>query len=66
MISYQGNIGNIISLNIKKKKDEILIVIDWNYKDGWIYGHRKDNKNEKGIFQKIFFKKKVKMKIKVP
>jgi hypothetical protein len=38
------------------KKDEFLIVIDWNYKDGWVYGHRKDNKNEKGSFPKVFAK----------
>jgi len=38
------------------KKDEFLIVTDWNYKDGWVYGHRKDNKNEKGSFPKVFTK----------
>jgi len=38
------------------KKDEFLIVTDWNYKEGWVYGHRKDNKDEKGIFPKVFIK----------
>ncbi|ORX62479.1 HECT-domain-containing protein [Anaeromyces robustus] len=38
------------------RKDEFLIVTDWNYKDGWVYGYRKDNKKEKGIFPKIFVK----------
>eukprot|EP00833_Pecoramyces_ruminatium_P005683 jgi/Orpsp1_1/1179715/evm.model.c7180000070483.1 len=39
------------------KKDEFLVVTDWNYEEeGWVYGHRKDNENEKGIFPKLFIK----------
>ena len=40
------------------KKDEILVVTNWNCKKrGWVYGHRKDNKEEKGMFPKVFIKK---------
>jgi len=38
------------------EKDEVLVVTDWNYKEGWVYGHRKNNENEKGIFPKVFVK----------
>ena len=39
------------------KKDEFLIVTDWNYKEnGWVYGYHKNNEKEKGIFPKIFIK----------
>jgi len=39
------------------KKDEFLIVTDWNYSEkGWVYGHRKNNVEEKGIFPEIFVK----------
>ncbi|OUM69104.1 hypothetical protein PIROE2DRAFT_2989 [Piromyces sp. E2] len=38
------------------EKDEFLIVTDWNYEEGWVYGHRKDNEREKGIFPKVFVK----------
>jgi len=37
-------------------KNEFLIVTDWNYEDGWVYGHRKDKEEEKGIFPKVFIK----------
>eukprot|EP00833_Pecoramyces_ruminatium_P010392 jgi/Orpsp1_1/1184424/evm.model.c7180000089453.1 len=38
-------------------KDEFLVVTDWNCKEeGWVYGHRKDNKEEKGLFPKVFVK----------
>jgi ankyrin repeat protein len=37
-------------------KNEFLIVTDWNCKEGWVYGHRKDNPEEKGLFPKIFIK----------
>jgi len=36
------------------KKGEFLIVTDFDYKEGWVYGHRKDNEEEKGIFPKVF------------
>ncbi|ORX86582.1 HECT-domain-containing protein [Anaeromyces robustus] len=32
---------------------ELLIVTDWNYEDGWAFGHRKNNKEEKGKFPKV-------------
>jgi len=39
------------------KKGDFLIVTDWNYEEkGWIYGHRKDNEEERGIFPEIFIK----------
>ena len=38
------------------RKDEFLMVTQWNYKDGWVYGHRKNNENEKGSFPKVFVK----------
>eukprot|EP00833_Pecoramyces_ruminatium_P008616 jgi/Orpsp1_1/1182648/evm.model.c7180000082111.1 len=37
-------------------KDEFLIVTDWIYEEGWVYGYRKNNKEEKGKFPKIFIK----------
>jgi len=40
------------------KKDELLIVTNWNCKnEGWVYGYRKDNKEEKGMFPKCLVKK---------
>jgi len=39
------------------KIDEFLIVTDWNYSEGWVYGHRRNKKEEKGIFPKVFIKK---------
>lgn len=39
------------------KKDEFLIITDWNYGEkGWAYGHRKGNEKEKGIFPEVFIK----------
>jgi len=38
------------------KKDEFLIVTDWKRKDGWVYGHRKENEKDKGIFPRVFIK----------
>jgi len=32
------------------------MVTDWKYKKDWVYGHRKDNEEEKGMFPKIFIK----------
>jgi len=37
------------------KKGEYLIVTDWNCSEkGWVYGHRKDDEEEKGIFPEVF------------
>lgn len=41
-------------LNIRE--NEFLVVTDWNYKEGWVYGHRRSKEEEKGIFPKIFIK----------
>jgi len=38
------------------KIDEFLIVTDWNCKEGWVYGYRKNNEKEKGFFPKVFVK----------
>jgi len=39
------------------KKNEFLIVTDWNCGEkGWVYGYRKNNKEEKGIFPEVFIK----------
>jgi len=39
------------------KKDEFLIVTNWNGGEkGWVYGHRKGNEKEKGIFPEVFIK----------
>ena len=38
------------------EKDEFLIVTNWNYGNGWVEGHRKDNEEEKGIFLKELIK----------
>jgi len=37
-------------------KNEFLMVTNWNCEDGWVYGYRKDNKEEKGLFPKVFIK----------
>ena len=38
-------------------KNEFLIVTNWSYeKKGWVYGHRKDNEEEKGIFPELFIR----------
>eukprot|EP00833_Pecoramyces_ruminatium_P008659 jgi/Orpsp1_1/1182691/evm.model.c7180000082261.1 len=42
------------------RKDEFLIVTDWNYGENngseWVFGHRKNNENEKGIFPRALIK----------
>jgi len=38
------------------RKNEFLIVTDWNYREGWVFGHRKNNEKEKGIFPKVLIK----------
>jgi len=39
------------------KKDEFLVVTNWNCGEkGWVYGHRKNNEREKGIFPEVFIK----------
>eukprot|EP00833_Pecoramyces_ruminatium_P010345 jgi/Orpsp1_1/1184377/evm.model.c7180000089266.1 len=38
------------------RKDEFLVVTDWNPQEGWVYGYRKENKDEKGLFPKSFIK----------
>eukprot|EP00833_Pecoramyces_ruminatium_P008985 jgi/Orpsp1_1/1183017/evm.model.c7180000083514.1 len=38
------------------KKDEFLVVTDWDRQEGWVYGHRKDNSKEKGLFPKVFIR----------
>jgi len=40
------------------KKDELLIVTNWNCdRKGYVYGYRKDNKEEKGMFPEVFIKR---------
>ena len=40
------------------RKDEFLIVTNWNCGNkGWVYGHRKDNKEEKGMFPEVLIKR---------
>ncbi|OUM60100.1 hypothetical protein PIROE2DRAFT_14226 [Piromyces sp. E2] len=36
------------------RKDEFLIVTDWDGPEGWVYGHRKGNREEQGFFPKVF------------
>ncbi len=39
------------------KKDDILVVTDWKCGEkGWVYGHRRNNEKEKGIFPEVFIK----------
>jgi len=39
------------------KKDEFLMVTNWNCTEkGWVYGYRKNNKEEKGYFPEVFIK----------
>eukprot|EP00833_Pecoramyces_ruminatium_P007735 jgi/Orpsp1_1/1181767/evm.model.c7180000078511.1 len=35
-------------------KGEFLVVTDWNYEEGWVYGHRRNKEDEKGLFPKVF------------
>ncbi|OUM60096.1 hypothetical protein PIROE2DRAFT_14222, partial [Piromyces sp. E2] len=35
------------------KKDEFLIITNWDGPEGWVFGHRKDNEEEKGFFPKV-------------
>jgi len=38
-------------------KNEILVVTKWDCdEEGWVFGHRKDNEEEKGLFPKVFAK----------
>ncbi len=47
---------NCDQLNIKK--NEYLVVTNWNCENkGWVYGYRKDNKEEKGLFPVVFIKR---------
>jgi len=40
------------------KKNEILVVTNWNCEDkGLVYGYRKHNKEEKGMFPEIYIKR---------
>jgi len=36
------------------KENEFLVVTNWNYDEGWVFGHRMNNEEEMGIFPKIF------------
>jgi len=36
------------------RKDEFLIVTNWDGPEGWVFGHRKNNEEEKGYFPKVF------------
>ncbi len=39
------------------KKDDILVVTNWKCSEkGWVYGYRRNNKKEKGIFPELFIK----------
>ena len=48
--NYDGEEYNHLDI----KKGEFLIVTDWTIKKGWVYGHRKDNEEENGIFPEVF------------
>jgi len=56
----------VASYNFKKerdeelsiKKNEILVVLDWNYKDGWVLCYKYDEDiSKKGVVPKMFIKK---------
>jgi len=38
------------------RENEYLVVTDWNYEEGWVFGHRLDDEEEKGFFPKVFVK----------
>ena len=38
------------------RENEFLVVTDWNYEEGWAFGHRINNEEEMGIFPKKFVK----------
>jgi len=42
---------------ISIKKNEYLVVLDWNHKDGWVYCYKYNNRNIKGIVPKLFVRK---------
>jgi len=35
-------------------KNDILVVTHWEHNDGWVYGYKKDNREQKGKFPKVF------------
>jgi len=35
-------------------KNDILVVTNWEHNDGWVYGYKKDNRDQKGKFPKVF------------
>jgi hypothetical protein len=52
---YDFNGNEEEELNIKK--GDHLIILDWNVKDGWVYGYIYDNNEKKGIIPKLFVRK---------
>lgn len=35
-------------------KGEYIRILDWNIRDGWVYGYKCDNENQSGSFPKSF------------
>jgi len=48
LVLYDYN--SILPGELTIRKNEYLVVTDWNVKEGWAYGYKKNNPNEKGIF----------------
>lgn len=55
IVLYDFNGSNSNELSIRK--DEILIVTNWNIKDGWATGYKKHNPYEQGIFPSALVRK---------
>jgi len=56
LVVATSNFESKIYDHLNIKKNENLIVTDWNYKKDWVYGHRKDNEEDKGMFPKMLIK----------
>ncbi|ORX84877.1 hypothetical protein BCR32DRAFT_110090 [Anaeromyces robustus] len=50
------NFERINSYELSIHKNEHYKIIDWNIKNGWVYGYSCENENIKGLFPKAFIK----------
>jgi len=50
---FNGDETNQLSM----KKNEYIIIEDWNIKEGWIYGYKRDDPHKRGIFPSSLVKK---------
>ena len=53
LYDFKGNISEELDF----KKNDYLKILDWNARDGWIYGYVEGNYQVKGILPKLFVRK---------